>query len=245
MPEHSQVIQEELQRALLLSDDDVGLPPAKPNLNPFQLAAELQQLLDFQEEAETDEERAAAENALAAYVKGAVTLVDPIIGYLGFGAMMGTAARTESQRLAGIARTWDERVKRVKEAARLTMELLGQKKLTGKTGSLLCKGNGGKLPVIISNPELLPTELVDVTVKMPMATWETIKAACGDMLALPEKMNPEPSLTRIAEALAKPCACRDLEARGPGTHCELCNDTGLAGVPGASFGERSEHLEVR
>ena len=51
------------EQALLLTDADVGLPPAKPNLNPFQLAAELQQLLDFQEEAETDEERAAAENA--------------------------------------------------------------------------------------------------------------------------------------------------------------------------------------
>jgi len=42
------------------------------------------------------------------------------------------------------------------------------------------------------------------------------------MLALPDELNPEPSLTRIGEALAT-----------------------TAGVPGASFGERGEHLEVK
>jgi Gp157 protein len=207
---------------LLLTEEDVGLPPAKPNLNPFQLAAELQQLLDFQEEAETEEEQKAATAALAEYVKGAVTLVDPIIGYLGHGAMMATAARSEAHRLTGIARVWDERVRRVKEAARLTMELLGLKKITGKTGTLMRKGNGGKLPVIISNPELIPDELINVTVTMPLDRWKLIQEATGEMLALPDNLNPEPSLTRIGEALA----------------------TGN-GVPGASFGERGEHLEVK
>jgi hypothetical protein len=231
------------EQALLLTDADVGLPPAKPNLNPFQLAAELQQLLDFQEEAETDEERAAAETALAAYVKGAVTLVDPIVGYIGYAKMMSAAAKQESRRLADIHAAWEQRISRIKEAARLTMELLGQNKLTGKTGSLMRKGNGGKLPVIISNPELLPDELVNVTVTMPLDRWKLIQEAVGDMLALPDKLNPEPSLTRIGEALAKPCmAC---EGAPICFKCPACHGTGLAGVPGASFGERGEHVEVK
>lgn len=231
---------------LVITEEDVGLPARRPNLNPFQLAVELEQLLSFQEDAETEEEIAATNTALAEYVKRAVEQVDPIRGYLLYSAMMARAAKEERDRQSALATAWQTRHDRVKDAALLTMRLLGQKKLTGKTGQLVRKGNGGKQPVVVSNPDLLPPELLNVTVTMPLDVWQAVRAAVGDMLVLPDKQAVEPSLSRIGEALNDPCEyCIGDGSNGVGKDCHVCGGTGLAGVPGASFAERGEHIECR
>lgn len=206
---------------LVITEEDVGLPARRPNLNPFQLAVELEQLLSFQEDAETDEEKVAADTALAEYVKREVQKVDAIRSYLFYAEAMAAAAKAERDRQAEMAREWSSRYDRVKEAAKLTMEMLGLKKIQGKLGTLSLRGNGGRQPVEVTRPDILPDDLVDVTVRLPLSYWKAIVGAVGETLALPEPKDAAPALVRIHDALQ------------------------ADGVPGARLLERGTHLEVK
>ena len=96
-----------------------------------------------------------------------------------------------------------------------------RKKLAEPLGVLMVKGNGGRQPVEVTRPDILPDELVDVTVRLPLSYWKTIVGAVGETLALPETKDAAPALARIHDALL------------------------IDGVPGARLLERGQRLEVK
>jgi len=190
----------------------------------------LLELVAFREEAQTDEERQAADDQIQQYVAREVTKVDNIRAFVKHCELVANAAKEEAAVQTERQRIWEARRARVMEMARVTMEMAGLKRLEGRTGSLLRKANGGVQPVDVSNPEMLPEEYADVTVKMPLDVWTEL---CEAMDAMPiwESVGPAcpasachvaPNLTRIRETLL----------RGEG-------------VPGASLRPRGEHLECK
>jgi Gp157 protein len=121
------------------------------------------------------------------------------------------------------------------------------KKLEGAHGTIRLRGNGGLEPLEIYDASLIPDELCDKTVTLPLSIWrqalsELSNGTLRQVAAVAVESKIEPSAVRIREALAKPCQ----ECLGhPMADCDACSKTGKAIVPGARLATRGEHVEVR
>ncbi len=131
------------------------------------------------------------------------------------------------------------------------------KKLEGVRHTMTLRGNGGAMPVEITDESLVPDEYCRVTVTMPAQVWPALLDLAREMAAmngyLPSlskdiacmKIGPrEVSRSAVAEALNQPCP--DCDTGYPeGRQCPSCGGTAKRGVPGARFAPRSESLQIR
>ena len=208
------------------------------------------------------QELAVIDDQIREYVTAEIHKVDNIRAFWRHCELMRDAAKEEAGTQLARSKAWGAQLDRLKETCRAVMETIPfpdkkPKKLEGRTGALLLKGNGGKQAVEVSNEALVPDELCTVTVTMPADTWALrIAGEFPGIGSWPNlKIGPRtPSLSLIGEALQRKCeAC---EGRGhprdpvfeehisPDT-CGERGGSGHASVPGARLAERGSHVEVK
>jgi len=212
----------------------------------FQIETELGELMAYREGEElTEEERATADGLIRQYVQREIEKVDGVRAYLRHCEVMAGAAKEEARRQTERQRAWQGRYDRLKETAQYAMELLGRKRLEGRTGSLTVKGNGGRQPVTVTDAAIVPDELCDYTVTIPGPVWlELMDTAESVQRALQPRATRIPRLSAIFEVLAQPCdTCKGTAS--PLNQCDRCGISGHQGVPGARLEPRGSHLEIR
>lgn len=226
------------------------------SLSLYDLSAELVRLMNAWDETEGNE-RVFIETELQLYVDAQVKKVDDIRAFLVHCQVMADAADLEAARQKRNAKAWQARYDRLKNLCQYTMERFEVKRLDGKTGSLLLKGNGGKQPVEITNPELVPDEFCVYEGAIPVRVWDTLidfahiafeqGAETPDFSTVQVKRVVRKGL--IEAEMQKPCeACKGIGApwnNSASVPCSACGGTGRRGVPGCRLGERRAHLEIR
>ncbi len=132
-----------------------------------------------------------------------------------------------------------------------TMKQTGLQRLKTAKNSISIVKNGGKQALTIPHPELVPAELCDALIKMPMTMWlqlNDILDACYIIAAKSERI---PNNEAIRAELEKNC----LDCNGQGNYvptgvaewieCLKCQGTGKRKVPGCRLEERGSRLDVR
>jgi len=223
-----------------------------PNeLSLWHIEDAISQLMDMREEATDPDEIAVIEGELVKYAQQELRKVDNVVGYLKHCAMMEGTAKEEAAAQAERARVWKERAARLKRACQATMETYTggeRKKLEGRAGVILLKGNGGRQAVTIADPLLVPEEYCDYVGAIPGPVWDAAVAALPGTLGRVQLLRT-PRAALIHEALQQKCeACGGdgLLAFSPdGEKCTSCGGSGMAGVPGAHLEPRGSHIEVK
>lgn len=200
------------------------------SLTLWDIESGLQELVLAREEAETDEQRSQCDEAIRAYVKAEVQKVDGIRAYLKHCDLMEAAAKQEAQRLTAKAKMWEVRRERLKEICQAVMGEVGKRRLEGRVGVLRIQQNGGKRPVLLNAPAMVPEELCQYEGRISGAAWERLRYLLSQVCASAQdaffgrqdvQMERKPMLGSIGARL---------EAGEP--------------VPGASLGVKGEHLRV-
>ena len=203
-----------------LYDIEAGLSEA---LTVWQEAMETD-ALESQAGEQTQAERIlAADLALRTYAELELRKVDGYIATMRTLTAALAYRKAEAARHRKAAEGIQNALDWLKQYAQTAMEVWGKKRLEGKTGYLLLKGNGGKQPVTITDGSLVPDEFCTVTATIPMDLWsEVVLALDGEDLSRVRTGPRVPSLSLIGEALE----------RGDG-------------VPGARLENRGQHVEVK
>ncbi len=237
------------------------------SLTLYDLSRELVELMDRWDDPDTrPEDRTAIENDLTIYIEQHVRKVDGVRAYLRHCSIMKAVAKQEARRLSDLSETWEAREQRLKDLCQVIMETFGAKRLDGNTGSLLLKGNGGKQPVRIDSPELVPDEFCTLNISVNKATWaafqERLEADSNSRLALSALISSqsfhgdsEPRKSLIEAELQKPCPNCIGGVMPSGVvivpltpveqPCSACGGSGKRGVPGCTLEPRGVHLEVK
>ncbi len=201
----------------------IAAPTSEPRLSLYEIETVLSDLAALRSEMqETGEDTEAVDAEIVAYISREIRKVDGIAGYLKHCALMASAAKEEAQRMAARSRSWADRGSLIKETCMRVMLMIGVKRLDGHVNTLIVKGNGGRCAVEISNPELVPSEYMRVTVDMRSDVWHEIEKSMGAQW-IKENVGRTivtPALSLIGEALEKDAVagCRLLE-RGAHVEC--------------------------
>ncbi len=199
------------------------------SMSLFHIEQQLADLLSVREEmAAAGEDTAVCDTEIAEYVRKEVVKVDSVRGYLRHCQVIATEARAEAKRLLDWADSWENRAAYLKGIAQDAMTILGKRRLDGKHGYLLLKGNGGKQAVDITEPSLVPEDLCQYQGCVSGEAWEEMKMHFRDGQAWAHwegrqdvQMERIPHKGRIGKALES----------GP--------------VAGARLMPRGEHIEVK
>lgn len=237
------------------------------NLSLFHIEQDLAELMAAREDAlangfQSPEDQsttvAAIDEAIQQYATREVAKVDGIRGYLRWTKAQIAEARAEADRQTARANQLEAGADRLKQFVVDVMQSAGKKRLDGKTGALMVKGNGGVEPLVIDDESLVPDELCWMEGKIRADVWaeiiNVVQATGSEGLkylyrTAVFKRVASPSLVR--EALAKNCtACcgRPLEFDGmeaASMTCMACGGSGRAGIPGVRLAHRGVHLELR
>ena len=197
------------------------------SLSLYAIEDALMQLIEMREDPTLQpDERAAVEQTLAEYVEREVVKVDNIRGFLKHCDMMAREAKAEAATQAERARLWEARADRVKLMCAAVMEKAGAKKLEGRTGVIRLKGNGGLVPLEVTDPAAVPNECCRYVGWISAELWTKIYAAVEAAIAM-DHLEAGYKLDRVVD---NERTRRVLTAEG--------------GVPGARLGERGKHVEV-
>lgn len=205
------------------------------------------------------------------YVEREVRKVDGCRAFIRYCKMIIAAATAESKAQKQRADLWEARLNRFNGMLASVISSMDWKKdqvrkLTGATGTLLLKANGGIVPVLIHNESQIPDEFCEVTITINMVDWNFIQAAMFDeengKPAITAKVGPRTAkLSLIRAELEKKCPAGCDKGEVPCDHrnavegdiqcpdcrngmafCSACGGSGKAGVPGAVLGERGESV---
>lgn len=237
------------------------------SLTLYALSRELVELMDRYDSCreESPDLLPIVEAELQTYAAAHVRKVDSIRQYLKHCELMIDGARREVATQKAHEEAWEARRDRLKALCVDVMQEFQAKRLDGSTGSLMLKGNGGKQPVRIDIPEMVPTEF-------SMWTGSVSGAAIQALLDIPGgahwfgrqdvQLSAEPRKSLIEAELQKPCQpCAgageiilyntDMDEGGHVTEksytetCVACGGSGKRGVPGCTLEPRGVHLEVK
>lgn len=189
--------------------------PHGPNL--FDIEQSLAMLMNDRDEVTDPAEVEAVEAAIREYITLEIRKVDGIRAYVRCAETMAAAAKEEAARATAIAEAWQRRASRIKEYSLAVMTQNGIKRLDGKAGYLIVKGNGGLAPLRVQD-DVLPDEYRDITLTIPLSIVRELPD--GVRMSMRTK-SIEPANGRIREALK------------------------IGPVPGASLEERGVHIEVK
>jgi hypothetical protein len=233
----------------------------KPSL--YEIETSLQLLMQDREETQDPEELAAIDAAIQEYVGKEIAKVDRVRSYIRYAESKVLAAKQAASDATSYAQIWENRIRRVKDAALMAMQTTGAKRLEGTAGTLSVRGNGGVTPLIVTDESLLPLHCIKVRGALPADVFDSILRilAVHDQSRLiravqDAEFKREPDNGAIRAKLLEPCercggagiregSQHDPSGLGMGGRCEECGGSGKQGCPGAYLGERGAHLEVR
>lgn len=148
--------------------------------------------------------------------------IDGVAGYLRLCPARGKEARAEAARLIAYADSIEGRAEYLKSVLLKIMDAAGQPRLEGRNSIIRKQANGGKVPVVVSVPGLLPETCVIYEGRISGQAYAALKVLVPSWLERQDVvLERKPHLGRIAAALEEG-----------------------EGVPGAAFGERSSHVRV-
>lgn len=143
-------------------------------------------------------------------------------------------------------------LERLKDYCERCMELIEWKpgkprKLEGRSGYLLLKGNGGRPAVEVYDESLVPDELTQVSVQMSGIAWKELLALAGaEPNYASAKVTRSPWLSLIAARLSERCEhCDGAPAVGTKDECQFCGGSGCGVVPGARLLPLGQHVECK
>lgn len=189
----------------------------------------------------------AADVALADHSSKEIEKVDGYIAVIGHLEATIAARKSAAKRNQTAARILETMLEQLKASAVYAISVVpGRKRVDGESGYLLVKANGGVAPLLVTDPDLVPSEYVRLEGWVNEADWETMIEATRRRLMSPDwrphmDMKRSPDNAAIRKALGEPCP----NCKGAGEGCAACGGSGLNAVPGARLGERGTHLECR
>lgn len=207
-----------------------------------------------------EEELAVIDDQIREYITAEIRKVDGIRAFWRHCELMAQAAKEEAETQAARSKAWRNRLDRLKQTVQLVMETIPfpagkPRKLEGRTGALLLKGNGGRPAVEVYDESLIPNECKTVTITMTVPRWYEVLDEIDMVGVTGVTIGPSlPSLSLIAEQLAKPCTLccgsktitRPAELRGDETvDCPDCGGSGKASVSGARLKPVGVHVECK
>lgn len=237
-----------------------GAAAEEPRFSLLEIEAAQAELVAARMDAELiedPEERAAAlvavEQAVTEYAAREVQKVDSYRRLIRALTFALAASKDERDRQAARASVIQNLIESIKEGGRRAMEVCGKKRIDGRTGSLILKGNGGVQP-LVKDAKLIPKDLMRVTVRMPLDLFERREEEYGYVsMGIAEVIEVQPWDEKIREALGMACQlcgglgtkCPSGPSDAPMEVCPACGGSGRNSVPGAYLGERGNHIEVR
>lgn len=204
-----------------------------------------------------------------------------IHGYLRHSESQLQSSKTEIIRLTRYQRVWERRLAFMEQLAMLLLrefvppDKKGRIRLEGPTGSLAIVGNGGVLPLVIDQPELVPDEYCRMVGWVTTDLWAEVLKVMSfyeryeDRIPHTQlKLDRVPSNEMIRAALELPCGtcdglkcilqtcpickgvdeepCKTCKSKGEiVVACAACGGDGKNRVPGCHFAARGESLRVR
>lgn len=211
------------------------------SLTLYEIKSELAELIAVQEQAEDclkdaplydrltedDKKELQAEldrcnEAIRLYLHEERHKTDNIIRYIAEQEASAEAARSEALRLTRVADVRDNRAKRVKDMCLGIMLAFGEKRLEGRLGSLIVKGNGGVQALDVTDVDSVPNPLCDYQGYIEGSLWLAIRGACPwiDELLDSVRMTRVVNQSRVRKALAA-AAVQGVELKPRGVHLEI------------------------
>lgn len=175
-------------------------------------------------------------------VRTCVRKVDGFRGYLLHAQVMASAARAEKQRQDANEKAWEDTAEHLKTVALAVLNEIGATRLEGKTGAIRKQVNGGKVPVVVSVPALVPDEFCTFELTVGPEAYQTLAKLLPSWIGRQDVLiERKPHLGRIEKALSEDCPnCSGFAIES----CSTCGGTGKRGVPGAHLGDRGEHIRI-
>ena len=181
--------------------------------------------------------------------------IDSIAYYLREFEEREQAASKEADRAKMKERMWALRREKLEKYVHDVMVMTGQPRLEGNTNTLKLAKNPPS--VEIAQPELVPDEYLQVTVKLPLVVWLELMRVAGsfeDVVAQSvTSRRSEPMKTEITDALKRKVKCPDClhngfhkTTDGNFLPCATCMGAGevIQGVPGCTLQTNKLRLEV-
>lgn len=193
-------------------------------LSLYQIENELCELIDLREQtAPESDERIACDRCIAEYFARELDKVDGVRAFAKHCELVARAAKEEAEAQTKRQRVWEDRLKWLKSYLLDTLVLTGRTKLEGRTGVIRRQNNGGKLPVIVSQPDMVPTSMCRGTIRLTaaMMAHDKVRTLLDTLKIVGAVIETEPDLEAIATELGSGGA-----------------------VPGCSMGERGQHVRI-
>lgn len=212
----------------------------------------------------------AADVALAEHSEKEVLKVDGYYNLILYLEAAASVRRAEAARNATGARIIEAIVESVKAAGVNAITVIpGRKRVEGTCGYLLAKTNGGLAPLLIDE-EMLPDDVCKLEGSIGAHEYMVMVEATrrrlfnADWRPTTAKFKRLPDNTAIRAKLAEPCptckgkktavvtaaaymsaAALESGASSEEIPCAACGGSGTSAVPGARYGERGVHLELK
>jgi len=209
-----------------------------PRLSLFQIEAELLGLIEQREDAlyrreladeandgtaseACDEELQTIHLLIDQYIRAEVKKVDSVAAAIKQYDTMAEVHLKESDRLRKLAEREQETADRVREMVITVMQEFKEKKLVGRTATLRTQGNGGKQPVTITQPDLVPAGFKSILLRLPVQLWSVLTSEQPGLVSMARVIDIAPDKEAIRRALEN-----------------------KEGVPGCRLEERGVHLRI-
>jgi hypothetical protein len=189
----------------------------------------------------------AAETVVREYLKAEVKKADSIVGYVRRTEALAEARRREAQRLYELAKADEQRVAWLKEITMIAMREMDLRKCEGARGILQLWGNGGKQPVEVRQPELLPAKYQRFTLTLSGTELHQLAILRTGLHEAAKPIEPDTDLIRRDLLTRETCHyCQGTKVLA-NAECQNCGGEGTVGghVPGAVLKPYGEHLRVK
>ena len=236
----------------------------------YQIAADLQQLMQMYEEAEEEGDSVALKAIDVALTEWCnhkePAKVDSYAALIRRETAEADLCREEAERLMARVRAKEAHVKRLKDNALRVMQQFNIKELRTPTNSIKRVKNGGLEPLeITSEAKMLPEDCRTYTLVISGLAYAFIRALCADApqcIAVLDGAVVQPNSEMIRAALREKETCPECKGEGslecestphPLTgfsgreECSRCQGRGVIPrtIPGARLLPRGEHVTLR
>jgi hypothetical protein len=224
------------------------------DLSLYRADSQIRELIEYRQSVEdldvpvTEEELAVVDSKIERYMQTLSKRVDGVAGLLLEWKARREAIVAERARLKTLLARIEARDARLRGYVEMIMSrqptpAKGPRRLRGNTTELVLRSNGGPVPLVIQQPELIPPELQIAEVTLGYDLWQQLvrgaPAELADRIRTDAKLKVQAANMLIRQELEKRCPVCS------GAGCAECGNTGSKGVPGTFLGERGSWIDIR